>query len=465
MPQHQDVEHSARSALYPAGFAQEIPTHVVKPDSEKTLDDLEPLPPGSKPEWPIHHLVRLAIQGSPEKKLRLSEIYKVLSEKYEYFKTHDNPWRNTVRHTLSNHTLFQKVPKPESLPGKGSYWVVDQDAIPGEKRPRKRGKRGKSTLTLEKSDSDEPTSPETSTENELTPSAPTHTFVVGHVPAPTGGQGPSGSDALSVSSTHHPGAMTYADIFSSTTEGIYAPSRQTISGLEAHGLHPTSGPQHNDQYSHLFGAYMGSHPAAAQTPLPLPSSYSQGGPHPNYQAHLGQPHHLHPRSSLHSYNQSTAMASPGVRTAQSQSQVTSQGSQILPPSSMTHNEGVAYTNQSHSIYEHPAGAISWPHGTPGPSGYPLPHSIPYQTGFMNTVSNPSSSYQNSGFQSTSGSNYHRNSMPHPGAAGEGSVPDLTRRSSEPGPSGGTSYSTTARYNPYGYQSHPQSARRYQHQDD
>lgn len=57
----------------------------------KSLSD--PLP-GAKPSYPYPVLIQLAINGSPRKRLTLSEIYSAIEERFEWFRnTDDKAWQ------------------------------------------------------------------------------------------------------------------------------------------------------------------------------------------------------------------------------------------------------------------------------------------------------------------------------------------------------------------------------------
>ncbi|KAF9647863.1 winged helix DNA-binding domain-containing protein, partial [Thelephora ganbajun] len=91
-----------------------------------TLDVLDNPPPGEKPNYPYPTLIKLAIYGSPKKRLTLQEIYQALENRFEWFKNStDAAWKRSIRHNLSLNKTFRKVPRPVTDPGKGSYWMVD----------------------------------------------------------------------------------------------------------------------------------------------------------------------------------------------------------------------------------------------------------------------------------------------------------------------------------------------------
>ncbi|KAF7984397.1 hypothetical protein HWV62_14432 [Athelia sp. TMB] len=101
-------------------------------------------PPGrEKPTQPLPNLVKLAIFGSPRKKLTLQEIYRSLIERFAWFKDHEEElsWKNSIRHNLSLNKVFQGQSRPITEPGKGNYWVLDLSKGEGYKRPRIRKTR------------------------------------------------------------------------------------------------------------------------------------------------------------------------------------------------------------------------------------------------------------------------------------------------------------------------------------
>jgi forkhead box protein J2/3 len=112
------------------------------------LDSLRDGPPGTKPFYPYSTLIRYAIKGSPNQKLLLEDIYYAIESRFPYFRTAPSGWKNSVRHNLSLNPCFEKVPRPLTDRGKGSYWTVNDNVDPrtGVHRVRKKkskgGKRG-----------------------------------------------------------------------------------------------------------------------------------------------------------------------------------------------------------------------------------------------------------------------------------------------------------------------------------
>ncbi|KAG8719984.1 hypothetical protein FRC08_001486 [Ceratobasidium sp. 394] len=106
------------------------------------LGALEDGRPGERPAYPFTTLIRYAIKGSPKGRLLLEEIYQAIQSRYPFFATAPAGWKNSVRHTLSLMTCFEKVPRLLTEPGKGSYWTVN-DSMPHAKPSRVRVRKRK----------------------------------------------------------------------------------------------------------------------------------------------------------------------------------------------------------------------------------------------------------------------------------------------------------------------------------
>ncbi|WVQ75556.1 hypothetical protein IAR50_005183 [Cryptococcus sp. DSM 104548] len=91
---------------------------------------VEGIPPGPRPlhrpTAPLAYIMGQAILSSTLKGLSLEHIYRWIETVFPWFAHEDNcGWRNSVRHTLSIHKLFEKVERTElHPPGKGGIWKI-----------------------------------------------------------------------------------------------------------------------------------------------------------------------------------------------------------------------------------------------------------------------------------------------------------------------------------------------------
>lgn len=79
-------------------------------------------PEEPKPQFSYIGLIAMAILGSPEKKLVLSDIYQYILDNYPYFRSRGPGWRNSIRHNLSLNDCFVKAGR--SANGKGKILKI-----------------------------------------------------------------------------------------------------------------------------------------------------------------------------------------------------------------------------------------------------------------------------------------------------------------------------------------------------
>jgi len=99
----------------------------------------------------------MAILGSKERKLVLSDIYQWILDNYPYFRRRGPGWRNSIRHNLSLNDCFVKAGR--SANGKGHYWAIHpanvEDFERGDFRRRRAQRKVRRAMGLSVADDDD----------------------------------------------------------------------------------------------------------------------------------------------------------------------------------------------------------------------------------------------------------------------------------------------------------------------
>jgi hypothetical protein len=83
------------------------------PGAPVGLNALADPPPGEKPNYPLPTLIKLAIYGSPRRRLTLQEIYQALEDRFEWFRqrTDELSWKVRVQrfHFLPSSVFGERI--------------------------------------------------------------------------------------------------------------------------------------------------------------------------------------------------------------------------------------------------------------------------------------------------------------------------------------------------------------------
>ncbi|KAI4120322.1 MAG: hypothetical protein LQ338_007096 [Usnochroma carphineum] len=106
------------SPAYGRGFMIES-TEQIDYSDEATKD--------LKPAIPYAVMITQAILSRPNENITLSGIYEWIKKNFAYYRHLKTNWQNSIRHNLSLHAAFSKVPRGANEPGKGMKWYIVPD--------------------------------------------------------------------------------------------------------------------------------------------------------------------------------------------------------------------------------------------------------------------------------------------------------------------------------------------------
>ncbi|KAM3726699.1 Forkhead box protein [Dirofilaria immitis] len=104
-----------------------------------------------KPPYSYAELITLAMRHHGQYKVLLSDIYDYVRKNFAWYRKTDITWQNSIRHNLSLNKQFIKLPRKKGEKGKGSYWMLDQNAMDSSGlKIKKNGSTHSRTKVLEK---------------------------------------------------------------------------------------------------------------------------------------------------------------------------------------------------------------------------------------------------------------------------------------------------------------------------
>uniref|UniRef100_A0A915PXN5 Forkhead box protein fkh-2 n=1 Tax=Setaria digitata TaxID=48799 RepID=A0A915PXN5_9BILA len=135
-----------------SSFLQQTKRPKIHNNQKNTSKDVDFSREAVKPPYSYAELITLAMRHHGQSKVLLSDIYDYVRRNFAWYRKTDITWQNSIRHNLSLNKQFIKLPRKKGEKGKGSYWMLDLDAMDSSGlKLKKNGSTHGKTKVLEKS--------------------------------------------------------------------------------------------------------------------------------------------------------------------------------------------------------------------------------------------------------------------------------------------------------------------------
>uniref|UniRef100_A0A8R1XX39 Forkhead box protein fkh-2 n=1 Tax=Onchocerca volvulus TaxID=6282 RepID=A0A8R1XX39_ONCVO len=112
-----------------SNFFQHAKHSRIHNSQKSTRKDVDFSNEAIKPPYSYAELITLAMRHHGQTKVLLSDIYDYVKKNFAWYRKTDITWQNSIRHNLSLNKQFIKLPRKKGEKGKGSYWMLDQNAM------------------------------------------------------------------------------------------------------------------------------------------------------------------------------------------------------------------------------------------------------------------------------------------------------------------------------------------------
>ncbi|KAL8655418.1 MAG: hypothetical protein Q9210_000884 [Variospora velana] len=93
-------------------------------ESTEQIDYSSEAARGLKPSISYAVMITQAILSTQSETITLNGIYEWIKKNFAYYRFLDSNWQNSIRHNLSLHAGFTKIPRGPNEPGKGMKWHI-----------------------------------------------------------------------------------------------------------------------------------------------------------------------------------------------------------------------------------------------------------------------------------------------------------------------------------------------------